>query len=426
MGNIVDYVRNEFRDFAELEFNEVDSLVFSELAYMHAPQVVPRYGRARSVDTVPITMLLRAEDYPRMFDTGSERLNASRADLLRAICESPRFRGLRVGEYVERYDVGEEMQFAAMTFDLGDCAGIGRARPARSPKGSAVGDAVMNGLLYVAFRGTDGTLVGWKEDFNMAFRCPVPAQRNAMAYLESIIDRSAGFPGGHAPAVMVGGHSKGGNMAVYAATGIVQSDLDGIGERARRLGLVPSPSAPVTGRSERIGAVFSHDGPGLPQSTADTAAFHAIAGRIHKTVPESSIIGMLLHTVNDYTVVISDETGIMQHMGLSWQVAEGARSGESGGFRTAETIGDPAAYIGRVVDAWLEAVPPERRRKVIDETYQIFAAAGYDRFSELAANWSTALPKILDAARGTDRETRTLLFDVLKTLSASAVRSLGA
>ena len=156
MGNVVDYVRREFRGFGELAFSNVDSLVLSELSYMRLLGLVPAFGEAKSVATVPIRELLRAESYDGMFVSNSSEMNDYRLSLLRAVCESPRFRGLRVGEYAERLDESEQQQFAAMTFDLGADFG-----------------------LYVAFRGTDGTLVGWKEDFNMAVRCPVPSQESS-------------------------------------------------------------------------------------------------------------------------------------------------------------------------------------------------------------------------------------------------------
>lgn len=170
MGNVVDYVRREFRGFGELAFSNVDSLVLSELSYMRLLGLVPAFGEAKSVATVPIRELLRAESYDEMFVSNSSDMNDYRLSLLRAVCESPRFRGLRVGEYAERLDEGEQQQFAAMTFDVGgDCG------------------------LYVAFRGTDGTLVGWKEDFNMAVRCPVPSQKSAYRYADSILDRTERF-----------------------------------------------------------------------------------------------------------------------------------------------------------------------------------------------------------------------------------------
>lgn len=215
MGNVVDYVRSEFRTFGELEFSNVDSLVLSELSYMCLSGLVPAFEAAKSVATVPIARLLRAEDYPAMFASNSGDMNDYRLALLRAVCESPRFRGLRVGEYAERLDTCREQQFAAMTFDLGDCSHAVASPDSDDSADSSAGAA---GLLYVAFRGTDGTLVGWKEDFNMAVRCPVPSQESAYRYVDSIMERSAGFLSvSSAPDIMIGGHSKGGNMAAYAA-----------------------------------------------------------------------------------------------------------------------------------------------------------------------------------------------------------------
>lgn len=396
MGNVVDYVRREFRGFSELPFGNVDSLALSELSYMRLLGLAPAFGVAQSVATVPIRELLCAEHYGAMFVSNSNDMNDYRLSLLRAVCESPRFRGLRVGEYAERLDEEKQQQFAAMTFDLGGDAG-----------------------LYVAFRGTDGTLVGWKEDFNMAVRCPVPSQESAYRYTDSILDRSAGFlSSGDSPAVMLGGHSKGGNMAVYAAMRVAQDDIERVGDRARQLGLLPALDGPVPGRNERIARIFSHDGPGLPEPMARGRAYQAIAPRIRKTVPESSVVGMLLRTDADISVVKADAIGIMQHMGASWQVEE------NGEFERADELTASARFIAKTIDEWLGAVSQERRERAIDQIYGIFSAAGYANIADLTAHWTDALPKIVAAARNTDEETRGLLKSVLKVIPASAAKAI--
>ena len=337
MGNVVDYVRREFHGFAELPFGDVDSLVLAELSYMRLSGLVPAFGEARSVATVPIRELLRAESYDDMFVSNSSDINEYRLALLRAVCESPRFRALRVGEYAERLSEREQQQFAAMTFDVG-CGPVDS--------------------LYVAFRGTDGTLVGWKEDFNMAVRCPVPSQESAYRYVNSILDRSEGFlSSGDSPAVMLGGHSKGGNMAVYAAMRIAHDDIEVAGERARRLGLLPSLGGPVRGRNRRISRIFSHDGPGLPKSTVRGQAYRAIESRIRKTVPESSVVGMLLQSNAPVRIVKADAIGIMQHMGNSWQVAE------NGDFEQVDELTAGAQLIKRTLDGWLDTVSQEQRER---------------------------------------------------------------
>ncbi|AGH40550.1 Mbeg1-like protein [Bifidobacterium thermophilum] len=457
MGNIVDYVRTDFRTFAEHPFSAVDSLVLSELSYIRLPLVVPVFGAARSIDTIALTGLLRAEDFPMMFAADSQQVNSTRLDLLVAVAESPRFRGLRVGEYIQRDDVDREQQFAAMTFDLGDCTGI---RGLFGP----------GGLLYVAFRGTDGTLLGWKEDFNMAFRCPVPSQESAARYLSSILDRSAGVPGGEAPAVMVGGHSKGGNMAVYAAVRMAARDFDAMQWLADESGESQLPMIESTStigklsgkrqspgqvshiddeghgsRSDRdcrnnsnnigngniggndrgdersryaarIRRVFSHDGPGFPKRL-ETAAFESVAARVDKTVPQSSVVGMLMDDGLPHRVIEADAVGIMQHLGMSWQV-------EDGEFVMAPGLSATATFAGSTVNAWMLGIDPVDRRKVIDELYAIFSAPGYRSFGELAEHWTTALPAVVEAARHTDRETRRLVAGVLAALPATAWRNL--
>ena len=381
MGNVVDYVRREFRGFGELAFSNVDSLVLSELSYMRLLGLVPVFGEAKSVATVPIRELLRAESYDGMFVSNSSEMNDYRLSLLRAVCESPRFRGLRVGEYAERLDESEQQQFAAMTFDLGADFG-----------------------LYVAFRGTDGTLVGWKEDFNMAVRCPVPSQESAYRYAKE------------SPGIMIGGHSKGGNMAVYAAMQITQSDLEATNERAQRLGLLPALGGSVPGRNCRISRIFSHDGPGMPQVMVHSRAYQAIAARIDKTVPESSIIGMLLQSQIKPTFVKADAISILQHMGSSWQVTQ------SGEFERASELTGGAQLISKTIDGWFDRVSQGQRERAINQIYDIFAAAGYGNIADLVANWTNSLPKIVAAARGTDVETRELIKDVLKAIPASAAK----
>ncbi len=415
MGNIVDYVRTDFRSFAEHPFTAVDSLVLSELSYIRFPLVVPVFGVAKSVDTVPVGALLRAEDFPSMFSSDSQQVNSARLDLLVAVAESPRFRGMRVGEYAQRDDQAREQQFAAVTFDMGDCTGI------RSTYGSG-------GLLYVAFRGTDGTLLGWKEDFNMAFRCPVPSQDAAADYVTSILDRSAGVPGGEAPGIMIGGHSKGGNMAVYAAVHAADRDLRLMQRRADESGDTQLPAVTATANDSsrdehtasryaaRIRRVFSHDGPGFPRRL-QTAAFDAMASRVSKTVPESSVVGMLMDDHLPYHVVKADAVGIMQHLGVSWQIQDGE-------FVTAPSLSATARFVGSTVNAWMLGIDPADRKRVLDQLYVIFSAPGYRSFGELADNWTTAVPSIVAATRQTDRDTRRLVAGVLAALPATAWRNL--
>ncbi|WP_169079415.1 Mbeg1-like protein [Bifidobacterium erythrocebi] len=376
MGNMVDYVRTEFRTFDRKRFSAVDSLVLSELAYIRMPATVPAFGSARSVATVPIWRLLQAEHYGSMFCTGSE-YDAGRHDLLVAMAESPRFRGLRVGEYAQRSDERTETQFAAVTFDLTDCAGMrGDGQPAPT--------------LYVAFRGTDNSLVGWKEDFNMSVRCPVPSQTQAVEYYRSIDERASSPYAAHPARIALGGHSKGGNLAVYTA---------------------------MQTQSPHIARIFSHDGPGFMREVTQSAAFKAIEPHVEKTVPEASVIGMLMSTVSRYDIVETNVSGIMQHMGLNWRI-------DNGEFVTKPELSPVSRLLDRTLDAWMEQFTNEERARAVDQCYDIIASAGYTSFAEIADHMGEALPAIAEAARKTDEATRSLIVNIIKALPATAAKSL--
>ena len=200
--------------------------------------------------------------------------------------------------------------------------------------------------------------------------------------------------------------------------GIAHDDIEVAGERARRLGLLPSLGGPVRGRNRRISRIFSHDGPGLPKSTVRGQAYRAIESRIRKTVPESSVVGMLLQSNAPVRIVKADAIGIMQHMGNSWQVAE------NGDFEQVDELTAGAQLIKRTLDGWLDTVSQEQRERAIDQIYGIFAAAGYGNIADLVEHWTDSLPKIVEAARNTDRETRGLIRAVIKAIPVSAAKAV--
>ena len=214
MANILDYLtwRGDLR-FHERPFNEVDNLIFSELAYADWGGIVPEDGTR-----VPL-----AEACQHYVNDGRDQsyLANDPRPLAEALLQSERFRDVEMSRYVSKTDTEQQLQFAAVTFHLED------------------------GSLYVAFRGTDNSIVGWREDFNMSFLSHTPGQAEAAAYL----DRAAAENDGP---ILVGGHSKGGNFAVYAAAFC--------------------ESTPP----ERIRRVYSNDGPGFNRAVADDPRVRAV------------------------------------------------------------------------------------------------------------------------------------------------------
>ena len=174
----------------------------------------------------------------------------------------------------------------------------------------------------------------------------------------------------------------------------------------------------MRGRNRRISRIFSHDGPGLPKSTVRGQSYRAIESRIRKTVPESSVVGMLLQSNAPVRIVKADAIGIMQHMGNSWQVAE------NGDFEQVDELTAGAQLIKRTLDGWLDTVSQEQGERAIDQIYGIFAAAGYGNIADLVEHWTDSLPKIVEAARNTDRETRGLIRAVIKAIPVSAAKAV--
>lgn len=202
MRNIIDYIKEENKTFDERPLNQVDSLIFSTFVYINLDDVVPSLDERKK--EIEIRDILRRENFNKMFK--GTTLPETFEKFVYELAASPRFRNVKVKNFVNISDINAEKQFAAITFILN------------------------KEYSYIAFRGTDDTFNGWKEDFNMAFKYPVPSQEDALEYVEKVSKALT-------QKIYVGGHSKGGNLAVYT---LVKSN-----EKLQK----------------RIEYVFSHDGP---------------------------------------------------------------------------------------------------------------------------------------------------------------------
>lgn len=354
MDTIISYTEHCLESFEERPFCSVDSLILSWASYLHMPAYIPYFDKRTAV---PLKELFRAENFEAMFQ-GVWMPDCGRK-LLTALAASPRFRDIGICGYTEQLDTLQEKQFSAVTF---------RLTPA---------------LNYVAFRGTNATLVGWKEDFNMAFQFPIPSQEAAAEYLK----KAAGVCTGN---IIVGGHSKGGNMAVYAAA-MCESSIQ-----------------------KRIEKVYSHDGPGFLEQFLNSDAYKNICGKIEKTIPQSSIVGMLLESQEDYRIVKSSRVSIWQHDPFSWVV-----DGEH--FHILQNLTSDAKYLDHSLSTWLSQISAPERERFVDTLYNIVTVSEATTFEELFANWQKNLPAILHAAAETDPETRDFLICVIKKLAGSFI-----
>ena len=356
-NNIIAYTRNCLDTFDVLPFSPVDSLILSAAAYIHFPTTLPDIGNYQGMR---LQELYRAEYFEEMFR--NIPLFHGTNELFFAMAASPRFRDIRVMGYTEQYDAVTEKQFSAVTFQL-------------NPK-----------LCYIAFRGTDSTFIGWKEDFNMAFKSPIPSQEEAVRYLE----KSALYCSGK---ILTGGHSKGGNLAVYAAAMCREN---------------------VKSRIERV---FSHDGPGFLETTLHSREFQQIAERVEKTLPQSSIVGMLLEHQENFQIVKSSRTGLLQHDQFSWIV-------EDNDFVYIETLTKDAKYADRLLTDWLKQLSEEDRERFVDSLYGVLNANNLTSLDDLRNTWHTAVPASFHAAAQLDADTKKFLLRTLKELAAMGIKNM--
>ena len=345
--NLFGYLAREFETLEAWPLGEVDSLVLACLSYVRWPG-----EEVRGHEGLPVRELLRAECFEEMAQGLWDPEGLVR--LLVGVSASPRFRDVRVCDYVDDFDERAEKQFSACTLRL--------------PAGGA----------YVSFRGTDNTVVGWKEDFNMAFETGVPSQLAAVAYLERVAPTIEG-------PLYLGGHSKGGNLAVYAAARCSEA------------------------AAARIERAFSHDGPGFTEEALADAGWLGRAHLVSKTVPRSSVIGMLFERQEDYAVVASSTSGLMQHDPFSW-VVEGAD------FSYAEGIGRGARLVDRTLNEWIARMTREERASFVDTLFSVIDAAGKDTFGELGESWQTAVPAMLRELGGLEPQERAAITRALALL----------
>ena len=384
-GNIIDYARTRTGSFDERPFNDVDALVLASLAYQTMPDVVPtladwerRYGtttaRWRTLMSDPKTALrhplnsLRAlrqpvfpaatladaaaDLHPQDFDynagyTGLADPKLTEA-LFAAMARNPRFSSIHVGAVDERFSREHQTQFAAMTLLLPD------------------------GTLVVSFRGTDTSFVGWKEDFNMAFQYPVPAQQLAADYVTRVARLWQGD-------LVLLGHSKGGNLAVYAALQAADDVLP------------------------RIRRVYSLDGPGFPADVVAGDRYRAVADRIVKIIPDSSIVGMILDSPEHCVVVKSNEYGPMQHLAFSWQV-------DRDRFVTVPEVSATSREFKRSLDRMLNEMTPEQLERAVDAMFKVLAASDEHGLIGLMEAGPKTIPAMLGAFAGlTDEERQHIL-----------------
>jgi len=295
--------------------NRVDALIFSALSY------ISFMGSVEETPEIPISLADAAEEFLRSPNSESSVRVKTDLSLLMAAAETRRFGSAMLLHYRSLLIPEEETQFAAITFLLDDDS------------------------AFLAFRGTDYSLVGWKEDFNMSFQETIPAQRLALQYTQEIGSK-------YIMPLRLGGHSKGGNLAVFAA---VKAE-----ENIRK----------------RILGIYNNDGPGFTEYLLGDPAYKEMVPRIRTIVPQSSVIGMLLEHEEPYTIIKSKTLGLLQHELYSWEVL-----GKD--FVPMEEITADSHFLNLTIKKWLADMTISERNEVVDAVFDLLSIGDVDNVLEI-------------------------------------------
>lgn len=378
MANLLEYL--DWRGdvpFTIDPFNEVDSLVLSELAYVDFAGIVPgpesgERGKEGADSAMPVNKMtgisikkaagLFWDRHTREEIEMSGTLFKRAPFVLRKLCSGSRFENMRLAGYVNHVSAERGGQISALTCFPGD------------------------GSICVVFRGTDDTLIGWKEDLSFSFLKETDGQKSAEDYL------SANFREIESP-IRVMGHSKGGNFAIYASA-------------------FCSPSV-----RKHIQTVYAFDAPGFLQETLDRTEYRENIAKVRSYVPEESVFGLLLENGCPNTVVKSSARGIWQHDALSWKVIRNR-------FVEASFISERSIVTENMLESWIRGMSLAERKEFVDVVFSVLEDTGVENVSEITEDQFRVIPELLRSYREMNAEERKFLREVAGRLFLCGGKSL--
>ena len=243
-----------------------------------------------------------------------------------------------------------------------------------------------DGTSYVSFRGTDDTIIGWKEDFNLSTGV-VPAQKRAIEYLQKISEHTDGM-------LRVGGHSKGGNLAIY--------------------GSVMCKSA-----HEKILEIYSNDGPGFSTEFQELPETKEMKPKIIRIIPEYSIIGTLLEHEKEPVIVASSSKGLLQHDGFSWEVQGPA-------LVRRDSLNKTALRFIEILHKWIDGMDMEQKRLLIEDLFATLQASGYENLSEVQSGGLKSLAAMVKRVEKFAPESRGMMMELLTAICGGWLEQLQA
>ena len=355
--DIIDYaILNAHKDFTKLPFSKIDGLVFAQLSYLSFDNLVPDL-KAKGKGVL-LSEIAESENYEEIFPL--ERTAEKNKKLLNAVAYSNRYGKIRINFYEDIFEIEKDTQFCAITF------------------------LFPNGDACIAFRGTDSTITGWKENFNMLFSSPVAAQSLSVSYIENVAKKVKGN-------ITLVGHSKGGNLAIYAGT--MCSDKT----------------------TAKIVEIQSFDSPGFTKEFIESPEHIKAEEKIVKFIPEESMVGLMLNNRENYRIIKSEGSGIMQHDPFLWQV-------ESEDFVNGEKLYMRSQFFDSAFNDWVYSSEPEQREKFVEALFEMINAANAENatsFVDWADNLKDNASIIYENLKDLDSETRNLVLKGFGNLFSS-------
>ena len=361
MGNIMDYIswRGDL-SFEQSQFNEVDNLILACFSYVNLDGI-SAVTKQKGIGLKKLTKEFMKLHTMKELEADKSFIRLA-PFMMMEMAKSVRFGKCVVRNYVNDIVTEAEQQFAAMEIVLED------------------------GTSYVSFRGTDDTIIGWKEDFNLSTGV-VPAQKRAIEYLQKISEHTDGM-------LRVGGHSKGGNLAIY--------------------GSVMCKSA-----HEKILEIYSIDGPGFSREFQELPETKEMMPKIIRIIPEYSIIGTLLEHEKEPVIVASSSKGLLQHDGFSWEVQGPA-------LVRRDSLNKTALRFIEILHKWIDGMDMEQKRLLIEDLFATLQASGYENLSEVQSGGLKSLAAMVKRVEKFAPESRGMMQELLTAICGGWLEQLQA
>lgn len=350
VNTIIDYIKwRKDLSFKASPFNEVDALIFARLAYLPFDGLVP-YDKSEVTISEACKYIDERKDLVPFTIEGDY-------ELVKILQDNVRFGDLKLAYYRNHLDTDRVKQFAAITILLDDKNAV------------------------VAYRGTDNSIVGWKEDFLMTFSDVIPSQTEAKEYLTDVAAKL------HSKFRIVG-HSKGGNLATFAASFVTKMV------------------------KHRIIQVYCFDGPGFNQKTINSKRYLEMIDKMTTYIPQTSVFGVMLDHKEDTKIIHADAFGIMQHDLYTWEV-------DVTKLKYLEENTAYSAILDSSFENYLISLTSVQRRQFVDILFEIVEASGVSTFKEIQDNLLKTLPSIIEKLSKLDKESSKALMGGVKTLVGS-------